>query len=112
MMYQLTLVSPDKYQAFMFQEFGKQDSIKKELWHEFRNDREPQFKAMSVYLVPLNEIREIVSRDFPAVVPLIERPLVRMDTSDLDEDENFVYSDVETDRFVDCWRRVAKQFAS
>ena len=68
--------------------------------------------TMSVYLVPLDQVREIIAMDFPALKDLVNRSFVRLDTSDLDGDEGIVYCDQEADRYIDCWRRVAGKYAS
>lgn len=68
--------------------------------------------VMSVYLVPLDRVREIIAKDFPVLTDLVNRSLVRLDTSDLDGDEGVVYSDQEADRYIDCWRRVAGTYVS
>ena len=99
-------VEPSKYLAFMPEEFGRSDSSNEELWYQFYNDRKRQFLAMSMYLVPLDQIRQIITTDFPALAPLVDRPVIKLDTSDLHGDERAVYSEVETDRYIDCWRTV------
>jgi hypothetical protein len=68
--------------------------------------------AMSVYLVPLEQVHDIIVRDFPSLRDLVNRSFVRLDTSDLDGDEGVVYCDQEADRYMDCWRRVAGKYAS
>jgi len=84
-----------------------------DLWHQFDKQCKHQFMHMSVYLLPLDQVREIIAQDFPALRDLVEnRSFVRLDTSDLDGDEEFVYCDQEADRYIDCWRRVAGKYAS
>lgn len=84
-----------------------------DLWHKFSAQRKHQFMAMSVYLVPLDQLREIIAADFPAFKDLlIDRNLRKLDTSDLDGDEGIVYCDQEADQYIDCWRRFAEKYAS
>ena len=83
-----------------------------DLWHQFEQQRKRQFMEMSVYLVPLAQVREIIEGNFPALKDLVNRSFVRLDTSDLDGDEGVVYCDREADRYIDCWRRVAEKYAS
>jgi hypothetical protein len=83
-----------------------------DLWHQFDKQRKRQFMIMSVYLVPLDQVRDIIAEDFPALMELVNRSFVRLDTSDLDGDEGIVSCDQEADRYIDCWRRVAGKYAS
>ena len=84
-----------------------------DLWHQFDKQCKHQFMHMSVYLLPLDQVREIIAQDFPALRDLVEnRSFVRLDTSDLDGDEEFVYCDQEADRYIDCWRRFAGKYAN
>ena len=81
-------------------------------WHQFDKQRKHQFMAMSVYLIPLDQVREIIVDDFPALRELVNRRFVRLDTSDLRGDEGIVYCDQEADRYIDCWRRFAGKYAN
>jgi hypothetical protein len=108
----LTRLPVSEFETFMHNEFTNVDPIEIDLWHQFDMERKHQFMAMSVYLVPLDQVREIISTDFPALRDLVNRSFVRLDTSDLDGDERVVYCDQEADRYIDCWRRVAGKYAS
>lgn len=97
----------------MHEEVPKQLPTELDLWHQFDKQRKHQFMTMSVYLVPLDEVREIITRDFPVLRDLVNhRSFVRLDTSDLDGDEGVISCDLEADRYIDCWRRVAGKCAS
>jgi len=84
-----------------------------DLWHEFDKTRKSQFMTMSVYLVPLETLRAIITSDFPALSDLVSQGVVRLDTSDLDGvDKETVYCDSKADQYIDCWRRVAEKYAA
>ena len=99
--------------TFLQPEFPDDDSITEDLWRKFHNLRLQQFMAMSIFLIPLSDVHEIVERDFPALAELVRKRAMRLNTSDLNGgDENIVNSDLEADRYVDYWRRVAGKYAS
>jgi hypothetical protein len=70
--------------------------------------------AMSVYLIPLEQVKQLVTSDFSVLLDLVvKQESVRLDTSDLQgDDEGIVYCDEAADRYVDCWRRVADKYVS
>jgi hypothetical protein len=68
--------------------------------------------AMSIYLVPLEQVQGIVGGEFKALAELVNRRFVRLDTSNLLGDEGIVQCDEESNRYIDCWRRVAKVYGS
>jgi hypothetical protein len=86
--------------------------IDNDIWHTFAEQRRHQFMAMSMYLVPLEQVQQILVADFPLLATLINRSVVRLDTSDLVGDENVVFGDEEADAYIDCWRRVAGKYVS
>jgi hypothetical protein len=86
--------------------------IDSDLWHQFAEERKHQFMIMSVYLVPLDQVQQIIAVDFPVLVELVNKNVVRLDTSDLAGDEDVVFGDKEADAYIDCWRRVAGKYAS
>ena len=96
----------------MLKELTQTNPLEDDLWHQFDKRRKHQFMAMSVYLIPLDQVRHIIASEFPALKDLVNRNFVRLDTSDLDGDEGIVYCDQEADRYIDCWRRVAGKYAS
>jgi hypothetical protein len=83
-----------------------------DLWHQFAEARKHQFMVMSVYLLPLDQVQQIIAADFPLLVDLVNKNVVRLDTSDLAGDEDVVFDDEEADAYIDCWRRVAEKYAS
>ena len=100
-------------ETFLHEEIPQQSPTELDLWHQFDKQRKHQFMTMSVYLVPLDQVRDIIARDFPALKDLVDhRSFVRLDTSDLVGDEGVVYCDHEADRYIECWRRVAGKYAS
>ena len=110
----LTRLPPSDFETFMHDEFAHpHDHPSPDLWHQFDKQRKDQFMAMSVYLLPLDQVHAILRDEFPALRGLVERSFVRLDTSDLaGEDEGIVYCEEEADRYIDCWRRVAGKYAS
>jgi hypothetical protein len=81
-------------------------------WNQFSHERRRQFMAMSIYLVPLDQVQGIVGEEFKALAELVNRTFVRLDTSNLLGDEGIVQCDEESNRYIDCWRRVAKIYGS
>jgi len=105
----LTSLTPGELESFMDVDIpeGKGHEYV-DLWHEFDKSRKSQFMAMSVYLIPLESLRAIITSDFPALSDLVGQGGVRLDTSDLDGgDKETVYCDSKADQYIDCWRRVA-----
>jgi hypothetical protein len=96
----------------MHGELTQTQTIGNDLWHQFSEQRKLQFMAMSIYLVPLSQVQEIITAEFPALSGLVGRSVVRLDTSDLVGDEGIMYCDEEADRYIDCWRRVAGKYAA
>ena len=83
-----------------------------DLWHQFSEQRKHQFMIMSIYLVPLDQVQQIIAAEFPVLAGLVNRSVVRLDTSDLAGDEGVVFCEEEADAYIDCWRRVAGKYAS
>jgi predicted lipid carrier protein YhbT len=107
----LTLLPLHEMESLMKDELSQQ-TPSHDLWEQFSEERKRQFMAMSVYLIPLDQVLQLVGSEFSVLVDLLNRNLVRLDTSDLlGEDEGIVHCDEETDRYVDCWRHVADRYA-
>jgi hypothetical protein len=82
-----------------------------DLFGRFTADRRQQIMAMSMYLIPMDQVRAIIVDDFKALVGLFDGSLViRLDTTHLHGTEELVYCDEESDRYLECWRRVVKFF--
>jgi len=109
----LTSLAPAELESFINVDIRKRNSDDNgDLWHEFDKTRKSQFMAMSVYLIPLESLRDIITNDFPALSHLVGQGGVRLDTSDLDGgDKETVYCDFKADQYIDCWRRVAEKYA-
>ena len=109
----LTRLPPSEFETFMHDEFAHAPSQQEDLWHKFDKQRKDQFMAMSVYLLSLEQVRQILQDEFPALRELVEKNFLRLDTSDMTgEDEGVVYCEEEAERYIECWRRVAGKYAS
>lgn len=96
----------------MREELMEQNSLPHgKLFYQFFNQKRIQFMGMSIYVIPINDIREIVKRDFPALVEIFTKDCARLDTKNIRGDDTVVCRDEETDRFMDCWRKVARLFS-
>jgi len=83
-----------------------------ELFYRFYQQKRIQFMSMSIYLIPLNDVKEIIERDFPALAErVLSKNCIKLDTKDIVGDDTVVSRDEETDRYMDCWRRVAREFS-
>jgi hypothetical protein len=108
----LTALTPKELEGFLDADIHEAKG-QGDLWHEFDKECKSQFMAMSVYLIPLDAVRDIIAKDFPALSDLVSEHFQRLDTSDLEGgDAEIVYSDSAADRYIDCWRRVAGKYAS
>jgi hypothetical protein len=107
----LAYVEPSKYTEFMVEEVGHPDSESKPLWHRFHFNKTAQFMSMAIFLIPLSQVRQILSTDFAAVAPLVEKRVIKLDTSGLQVDGRDVQSsEPETDRYIDSWRKVVGKY--
>lgn len=88
------------------------EAIDSDPWHRFLDERRRQFMAMSVYIIPVDEVQKIIREEFKALVGLFDRSSIRLDTSGLSGDEEIVYCDEESDRYMECWRRVSMVYGS
>jgi hypothetical protein len=105
----LTRLSPSDLETFTKEEIPEPLIAE---WDQFATRRREEFMAMSIWLIPWSQIEAILEMDFRALLELVNRNYVRLDTSGLDEgDETVVYSEEETDRYIDCWRKVAVKFS-
>lgn len=94
--------------AVLTSETGATDG---DLFGRFVTDRRREIMAMSMYLIPMDQVRAIVVDDFKALAGLFDGcTVIRLDTKNLWGDEGIVYCDEESDRYLECWRRVVKVF--
>jgi hypothetical protein len=107
MAHSITRIPRTYFDSVLISETGATEG---DLFDRFIKERRAQFNASSVYLIPVDQVREIVASDFKAFAELFGRAPIRLDTTHLHGDEEIVYCDEESDRFMECWRRVATVF--
>jgi hypothetical protein len=105
----LTRLSSSEFNTLLISETGEMDGDR---WNQFSFQRRQQFMAMSIYLVPLDQVQEIIGEEFKVLAGLLSRSFIRLDTSNLLGDEGIVHCDEESNQYIDCWRRVAKIYGS
>jgi hypothetical protein len=101
------------FDSFMREELREAKTVPHdELFYRFYQQKRIQFMLMSVYLIPLNDVQKIIERDFPALAgPVLSKKCIKLDTKDIVGDDSVSLRDEEADRFMDCWRKVAREFS-